>query len=193
MRKEWGVKKLLYTSSIAVEFPEDDKYPAWAKKTGEMLIEASRIQNSNGTQFVIVRPSNVYGRYDNLKRDNLMVVSSLIKQALTKDKLLIDINGAKQTRDLINARDVARGMIKAMNEMPNYPVNLCSGEETSIKEIVDVIHSCSRCEVKYGDFNLTLGPNKKVMKPNWDFKPEINLLEGIREVLFECQKNGSLV
>ena len=27
----YGVKKFLYTSSIAVENPESDKYPAWAK------------------------------------------------------------------------------------------------------------------------------------------------------------------
>ena len=32
------VKRFLYTSSIAVLNPETDKFPAWAKQTGESLI-----------------------------------------------------------------------------------------------------------------------------------------------------------
>ena len=39
-----NAKRFLYTSSIAVEHPETDKYPAWAKMTGETLIEAMRMQ-----------------------------------------------------------------------------------------------------------------------------------------------------
>ena len=59
--QEAGVKRFLYTSSIAVDNPETDKYPAWAKMTAEHLIEAMRIQYPKGTKYCIVRPSNVYG------------------------------------------------------------------------------------------------------------------------------------
>jgi len=63
--QKYNVKKFLYTSSIAVLSPETDKYPAHAKDTAEKLIDAMRIQYPSGTNYCIVRPSNVYGRYDN--------------------------------------------------------------------------------------------------------------------------------
>ena len=38
--QEYGVKRFLYTSSIAVLHPESDVYPSWAKQTSEKVIEA---------------------------------------------------------------------------------------------------------------------------------------------------------
>ena len=104
--QKYGVKRFLYTSSIAVENPESDKYPAWAKQTAETLIEAMRIQYPK-TKYCIVRPANVYGKED-LSRDNLMVVSGLIKAGLKDKKLILDKKGSTQIRDLIHAKDVAR-------------------------------------------------------------------------------------
>ena len=175
-----GVKRFLYTSSIAVENPESDKYPAWAKMTAETLIEAMRIQYPKGTEYCIVRPANVYGSED-LSRENLMVVSSLIKQSLT-GKILVDKKGLEQTRDLIHAKDVAKGMIKAMEEMPKHPVNLCSGKESKIKDILTEICKNIEVDVVYKNLNLVLGPDKKVMK-NPYIKPQISLEEGIKEII----------
>src|SRR3990167_7059985 len=95
------IKRFLYTSSIAVEHPETDKYPAWAKMTGEKLIEAMRIQypvkyginspdKKYGTQWCIVRPANVYGRFDNFDNPNAMVVTSFISKMMKNRKLILD-------------------------------------------------------------------------------------------------------
>lgn len=188
------IKRFLYTSSIAVEHPETDKYPAWAKMTGEKLIEAMRIQypvkyginspdKKYGTQWCIVRPANVYGRFDNFDNPNAMVVTSFISKMMKNRKLILDKKGREQVRDLINAKDVARGMIKCMEEMPIKPVNLCSGKGIKIKDIAKTIaDELKNVELEYQDLNLTLGPNKKVMK-NPYVKPQISLKEGIKEVI----------
>src|SRR3990167_3175891 len=110
-----NVKGFLYTSSIAVLNPEMDKFPAWAKTTGEKLIEAMRIQHKGN--YCIVRPANVYGRFDDFKKDNLMVISSLIKKGLKNEVLEVWGDGSNE-RDFINAKDVARGMILTMKNMP---------------------------------------------------------------------------
>ena len=170
-----GVKRFLYTSSIAVKNQETDRYPAWAKMTGEILIDAMKIQYPE-TKYCVVRPANVYGKED-LNKD-LMVVSSLIKQAKT-GKLVLDIEGAKQTRDIIHAKDVARGMIKCMEEMPIIPVNLCSGKPTQIKDIAEEIANQLGVNIEYENLNLTLGPKSKVMD-NPYIQPEIDLKEGIK-------------
>lgn len=176
---EYNVSRFLYTSSIAVENPETDKYPAWAKQTAETLIEAMRIQYPE-TKYCIVRPSNVYGRFDNFDREHPMVITNLIKQAINKNQLEL-YNDGGDIRDFINAKDVARGMIKTMEEMPDYPVNLCSGEENSIKEIAEIICKYLDCSLLTNE-NIK-GNTKRLMKPNFKFNREINIEQGIQEVI----------
>ncbi len=185
-----GVKKFLYTSSIAVENPQTDRFPAHAKKTAEELIHAMRIQYGKipeeyRTQYCMVRPANVYGRFDNFENPDAMVVTSLIAKAMKEKELIIDITGEKQERDFVNSKDVARGMIETMEKMPFDPVNLCSGEETSIAKVIDIIAEQTGTPVKRVDMKLTLGPKSKIMKPNSWFKPRINIEDGLKEVINE--------
>lgn len=175
-----NVKGFLYTSSIAVENPQTDKYPAWAKMTGEMLCQAMHIQYPEGTRYCIVRPANVYGRYDNFDNPDAMVISSAIKKVVN-GKLEMFGNGM-QIRDFINAKDVAKGMIQAMEKMPGFPVNLCSGTETTIKHIFEIISKISGEQIIFtGDINRVMGDNYRVMNINWEFKPEVKLEDGIKE------------
>ena len=178
-----NVKRFLYTSSIAVENPESDKYPAWAKMTAETLIDAMRIQYGDRTEFCIVRPANVYGRFDNFDNPDAMVITSLIGKALKDKKLILDRKGAAQERDFINSKDVAKGMIKAMIEMPKFPVNLCSGQGVCIGNIAQYIAKELNVELEMKDLNLVLGPNKKVMKRNWDNPLTISIERGITEAI----------
>ena len=187
--QKFGVKKFLYTSSIAVENPKTDKYPAWAKLTAETLIEAMRIQYPKGTKFCIVRPANVYGRFDDFERKDNMVITSLIRKAIHSevenrghhDSFTVWGDG-NQVRDFINAKDVARGMIQAMSQMPDKPVNLCSGKGVKIKEIVKIIEEATGKEAKF-DKSKPTGDKRRVMKLNWDFEPKISIEKGIKEVI----------
>ncbi len=178
---ESKVKRFLYTSSIAVENMETDFYPAWAKKTAENLIESARIQKF-GTKFCIVRPANVYGRFDNINNPDSMVIASLIRKSLNDSFLEVWGDGS-QVRDFINAKDVARGMIQAMEEMPKKPVNLCSGQGVKISTIAEFIAKQCGKKVKY-DTTKPIGAKRRVMNLNWDFKPEINIIDGIKEVIW---------
>ena len=177
-----GVKRFLYTSSIAVENPKTDKYPAWAKQTAETLIEAMRIQYPKGTEYCVVRPANIYGRFDNFDNLDAMVITKLIKEAISNNKLVVDTTGIKQIRDFINAKDVARGMIKAIEEMPENPINLCSGKGIRIGEIMSIIANELKIPVEQTNLDIILGPDKKVMKDPY-LKPKISIEEGIKEIV----------
>jgi len=178
-----GVKQFLYTSSIAVEHPETDFFPSWAKLTGEHQIEASRIQYPESTKYVIVRPANIYGRFDNFKNPNAMVITSLIRKALDSRTKTLEVWGdGTQVRDFLNARDCARGMIQAMEQMPEHPVNLCSGEGHTIAEIADIISTRTNKPIKYNK-SKPRGADSRVMALNWDFKPIVDIVTGIEEVI----------
>lgn len=183
LAQKYGVKRFLYTSSIAVEHPKTDWYPAWAKRTAEELIKAMRIQYPDGTKYCIVRPANVYGRFDDFSNPNSMVITNLISFSLLRNIIKIYGDG-NQIRDFINAKDVARGMIQAMEEMQENPVNLCSGKGVSIKKVAEIISKYTRKRIRYFSIeNRVMGQNRRVMKLNWDFKPEIKLEDGIKETI----------
>ena len=181
---ECKVKKFLYTSSIAVLNPQTDKYPAWAKMTGETLLEATKIQYP-WFKSVVVRPSNCYGKFDNFSNINAMVITSLINNAFNNDVIEVWGDGS-EIRDFVNAKDVAKGMIKAMDVMPDRAINLCSGKETTIKEVVEAIQCCFVAKGAHYNPTQSSGDKKRVMITNGDligWKAEINIEDGIKEVI----------
>lgn len=179
-----GVEKFLYTSSIAVLNPETDEYPAWAKMTGEKQIEAYRIQYPDGMKCCIVRPANVYGRYDNFEAKHAMVITDLIRKAST-GKLEVWGDGS-QVRDFVNSKDAALGMIIVMERMPLEPINLGSGKEYSIREIVNIIAKALNAEVTY-DTSKPSGGQKRVMDISkartLGFEPQVSIEKGIWEMI----------
>ena len=179
-----GVKKFMYTSSIALLNMGTDFFPATAKHTAETLIDAMRVQYPKGTKYCVVRPASVYGRGENLDREGLMVVSDMIKKALNGEDLNLWDDGESQ-RDFINSQDCARAMILTMRKMPKEWVAIGSGKAYKIKDVAKIIMNAT-------EVNMNLGKKSgkkdiRVMKipelKKWGFKLKINLEEGIREAI----------
>lgn len=146
----------LYTSSVGVYSPADvfheddvwktfpsnnDKFAGWAKRMGELQAEAYAIQYG-WKKYSIVRPANIFGRYDNFNPVNSMVIPSLIRKAQENDVLEVWGDGSP-IRDFIFADDVADSMIECVSKQINEPINLGSGRGYSIKELVDYVVKAS--------------------------------------------------
>ena len=152
--RQAGVERFLYTSSIGVYHPvevltEDrawdgpphaaDRFAAWAKRMGELQAEAYQIQYGWDC-IAIVRPANVYGPYDNFDPHTAMVVPALIARVANGENPLIVWGDGSTIRDFIYARDCAEGMLLALEHGANgTPINLGSGQGTSIKSVVDAV------------------------------------------------------
>ena len=147
------VKKFLYTSSVGVYAPakifkeedvwttfpsKNDFYAGWAKRMGELQVLAYQKQY-NWKDIYVVRPANVYGRYDNFDPKNAMVIPSLIARAVNGENPLKVYGDGSAIRDFIHAKDVAKGMIYVMKKKYNKPINLGSGKKISIKNIAHQI------------------------------------------------------
>lgn len=119
---------------------QNDKIPGLVKRIGEIQIEAAYKQlNWNGG--FIVRPSNVYGPYDDFNPATAQVIPSLISKFCKslKDKKKISIWGdGSAKRDFIYSEDVAVAIMNLMTipKVSNYPINLGAGKAISIKDIV---------------------------------------------------------
>ena len=184
----------LYTSSVGVYHPaevfeeddvwktfpsENDWFAGWAKRIGEMNVEAYVKQN-NWNKCSIVRPANVYGPNDNFGKWS-MVDPSLIKKAMENDVLEVWGDGSP-IRDLIYTDDVAKGMIHMVENQVTEPVNLGSGDGVTIKEVADIIASYFQLDIEW-DETKPMGDSKRLMSTeraeSFGFTPQTSLENGI--------------
>ena len=201
----------LYTSSYGVyaesdimkeddvwkTFPsENDWYPGWAKRMGELNVEAY-MKEKGFNNCSIVRPANVYGPYDNAIFDEwAMVVPSLIRKGYNDDVLEVWGDGSP-IRDFIYSEDVARGMLHMVKNKVSEPVNLGSGAGVTIKEVAEIIADYFGKEIEW-DITKPMGDMKRIMSTeraeSYGFNPQISLKDGIIKTIEWYEKelqNGS--
>jgi GDP-L-fucose synthase len=191
---EENVEWFLYTSSVGVYHPaevfieddvwstfpsENDWYAGWAKRIGEMNVEAY-MKEYKWDKCSIVRPANVYGPNDNFGKWS-MVVPSLIKKAMENEVLSVWGDGSP-IRDLIYADDVARGMIHMVKNKVTEPVNLGSGTGVTIKQIADIVANYFNIDIEW-DITKPMGDMKRLMSTeraeSYGFSPKVSLENGI--------------
>jgi len=189
----------LYTSTVGVYEPAEilreddvwktfpsphDRFAGWAKRVGELQAEAYSIQYG-WDRVSIVRPANVYGPFDNFDPENAMVIPSLIRKAYENDVISVWGDGSP-IRDFIHARDVARGMMYAVQYGITEPVNLGSGEGYSIKEIAEIIANRFSKQISW-DASKPQGDSRRILSMDrmntHGFKGEVSLEDGIDETI----------
>ena len=194
-----NVKWYLYTSTVGVYQPaevlkeddvwktqpsKNDWFGGWAKRMGELQCLAYQKQYGEG-KCSIVRPANVYGSHDNFDLDSAMVVPSLIRKAFSNDKLHVWGDGSA-IRDFIHAKDVAKGMIFAVENKITEPLNLGSGDEISIKRIAEAVSKEAGVEIVWDTSKPTGDPRRvfdMTKAKSYGFTPEISIEEGIKETI----------
>ena len=144
----------------------------------------------------IVRPGNVYGRYDNFDKKNAMVIPSLINKAVnSKDSTFSVWGDGRAERDFIHAFDVARGMIHVVENEITEPLNLGSGEAVSIREVAKIIAKTTNKEIVW-DTSKPTGDSRRLFDmskaKSYGFKCEKTLEEGIKDVIEWYIKNQHL-
>jgi len=204
-----NVSWYLYTSSIGVYQPapilkeddlpnsvpsKNDWFGGWAKRMGEMQIQAYEKQNGKSICSV-VRPANVYGPYDNFDLNSAMVVPSLIRKADENEKLDVWGDGS-QIRDFIHAYDVARGMVYAVENQITEPINLGSGLGVKIKTIAEIV-------AKYFDKELVWDVTKPSGDPirildmtkakSYGFEPKFSIEEGVVNTIEWYLQNKNII
>ena len=118
---------------------QNDRIPGIAKRIGELLGEAYQLEY--GWDAVrIVRPSNVYGPYDDFNPSTAQVIPALISRMVNGENPVKVWGDGSAIRDFIYSEDVAYWIIKAVEDAPpGIPVNLGNGVGVTIKQIAETI------------------------------------------------------
>jgi len=170
---------LVFMSSVGVYAPSDkfveddvwktlpsenDWFPSWSKRMGELLLEAYKIQYGYN-RWSIIRPANIFGAYDNFGEGSTVIASTIKKICDSNDTITCWGDGSP-TRDFVFGEDVANAVFEMYDRQINDTVNFGSGEEITIKSMVDNLIELS-------------GKNLNVIwdttKPNGDMKRQMDI------------------
>ena len=191
-------KKLVFTSSGGTIFGEpfviptaeedyadepESPYGVAKKRLNELIKIMTK--NSN-LKYSILNLSNVYGpRQD--PHGEAGVVSIFTNKYLNDEEPIIFGNG-EQTRDYIYVKDVVSALIKASLIDENHFLNIGTGVETSVNDLINSMKSQFNSEInpiykpaREGELNRSVLNNTKAIK-ELDWKPEYNLDEGMKQV-----------
>jgi len=168
---------------------ENDKFAGWAKRIGELQVEAYQKQY-DWKKIYVVRPANIFGPYSNFDEKNSMVVASLIKKFFSNEKVVKVWGDGSPIRDFVYSKDMARMIIDVVRKEITVPINLGSGKGVSIKELVNIIanskHIKKKLKVEF-ETDKPMGDKIRVLNTQlakkYNIFPEISLKEGIDETI----------
>lgn len=201
-----NVKKILLFSSGTTGYPaydhavtEDEMFnedPAdiyygygWSRRYTEILGHFAS-QKSN-LQVAICRPTGVYGSYDDFDPSTSHVIPALIKRAVDKENPYVVWGSGEEIRDFLHVRDLVHGCFLLLEKNSNSdPVNIGSGKEYRIKDIVKIILNLTESKMTKIEFDNTKPTTIPVRKVNIDkakkllgFEMKISLEEGLKETI----------
>ncbi|MFC1723867.1 GDP-L-fucose synthase family protein, partial [Nanoarchaeota archaeon] len=154
-----GVKKFVAVGTICaypkftpVPFKEEDIWNGYPEETNApyglakkmMLVQSQAYRDQYGFNSVFLLPVNLYGPGDNFNPESSHVIPALIKKvhdAQKSGQKHINVWGTgKATREFLYAKDAAEGIVLAAERYDKGdPVNIGSGMEISIKDLIELI------------------------------------------------------
>jgi len=124
-------------------YPEETNAPyGLAKKM--LLVQSQAYRQEYGFNSIYLLPVNLYGPGDNFNPTSSHVIPALIKKVLEakeKNTPFVEVWGSgKATREFLYVEDAAEAIVMATEKYDGHePVNIGSGMEISIKELVKTI------------------------------------------------------
>jgi GDP-L-fucose synthase len=156
---ERGVEKFVaigtvcaYPKFTPVPFKEDDLWKGYPEETNApyglakkmLLVQSQAYREQYGFNSIFLLPVNLYGPGDNFNPRTSHVIPALIRKCVEakeegKDHIVVWGDGSP-TREFIYVEDAARGIALATERYnQSDPVNIGSGFEISIKDLVEKI------------------------------------------------------
>ena len=195
----YAPSKIMYEDDVWKSFPSDhDKYAGWAKRIGELQVEAFRKEHSFKS-IHIIRPANIYGPFANFNPTNSMVVSSLIKKIEDGENPITVWGDGSSIRDFIYSSDVANAIIEVFNKNIQKPINIGSGKGVSIKELVQTLielNNEKKIKVSF-DISKPSGDPIRILDTLTAQKngilPCVTLKQGLKNTIDWYRKNSELL
>lgn len=164
---------------------------ATSKACMELL--GNQFRNANGLHVVCVRPFYFTGPHHSRRFVIPSIAYQLVKIKYYGAEPIIYSGSLDVSRDIIDVRDVARGMIQILNQAESGEVfNLCCGKSYTIREVVEMMVDIADVSVDFrfdpgyerrNEIPLLIGDPTKAMNIGW--KPMICMEDSLTDLINE--------
>ncbi len=180
-------------------YPEETNAPYGVAKKA-LLVQAESYRKQYGFNAIYLIPVNLYGPGDRFDPEDAHVIPALVLKFYdAREKGLKKVTAwgtGNPSREFLYVKDAARGIVLAAERYEKSgPVNLGSGEEIMIGELVYMIKELVgyEGEVEWDTSRPDGQPRRKLdvskAKEEFGFESEISLMEGLVETIEWYRKN----
>ncbi|MTJ12042.1 GDP-L-fucose synthase [Anabaena sp. UHCC 0187] len=212
-----GIEKFVCVGTICaypkftpVPFKEDDIWNGYPEETNApygvakkaLLVQLQSYRQQYGFNGIYLLPVNLYGPEDNFNPSSSHVIPALIRkvqEAQTRGEKQLPVWGdGSPTREFLYSTDAARGIVMGTQFYNDAePVNLGTGYEISIKDLITLI-----CELMEYEGELVWETDKPNGQPRrcldterakqaFGFTAQVEFREGLKNTIDWWRKNAA--
>ena len=213
--RQEGVQKFVAVGTVCaypkftpVPFKEEDLWNGYPEETNApygiakrfLLVQAQAYREQYGFNSIYLLPVNLYGPRDNFDPERSHVIPALIKKMVDaklegRNEVVVWGTG-KASREFLYVEDAAEGILLALEKYDKPdPVNLGTGKEITIKELVDLIAELAKYKGKIvWDTSKPDGQPRRCLetsraKEEFGFQAKTDFKEGLKRTIDWYLKN----
>jgi GDP-L-fucose synthase len=191
-----------YPKYVPVPFREENLWDGYPEETNAayglskkmMLVQSQAYRQQYDFDSIHLLMINLYGPRDNFDPESSHVIPALIRKFVdavrNRQEEVVVWGTGKATREFLYVEDAAEGIILAAEKYDKSdPVNLGSGSEISIKDLVELISELAGFdgEIRW-DTSKPDGQPRRLLdvgraKKEFGFKARVNLKEGLKKTI----------
>lgn len=191
-----------YPKFTPVPFKEEDLWNGYPEETNApyglakkmMLVQSQAYRQQYKFNSIYLLPVNLYGPKDNFDPSSSHVIPALIKKVADAKKNNLDSievwGTGKATREFLYVEDAAEAIVLATKKYDSSePVNIGSGQEISIKDLIELIAKIMNYKGKIiWNSSKPDGQPRRMLsttraKKEFDFVAKTKLKEGLSETI----------
>jgi GDP-L-fucose synthase len=161
----------------------------WMRRYLERISEFVTSKSKMG--IALVRPTAVYGRYDNFDPVTSHVIPALIRRAVAGEDPFVVWGTGNEVRDFLHITDLVRGSLLMLEKAATCdPINIGYGKTVTIKDIVQSVLKAARHEqlqIVFDATKPTAIPVRMVdtskAKRILGFEPSVSLEDGLQDTV----------
>lgn len=206
-----GIEKFLQVGTVCaypkftpVPFREDDLWNGYPEETNApygiakkaLLVMLQSYRQQYGLNGIFVLPVNLFGPGDNYDPDSSHVIPALIRKCVEAQSVgapeIVVWGTGSASREFLYVHDCAEGLIRAAERYSSpEPVNLGSGQEISIRDLVTLIVQLTGYQGQViWDTSRPDGQPRRSLDTSrafesFGFKAQTSLVEGLKTTIRE--------
>lgn len=215
--RQFGVEKFVCVGTVCaypkytpVPFKEEHLWSGYPEETNApyglakkmLLVQLQAYRQQYGFNGIYLLPVNLYGPRDNFDPEYSHVIPAIIKKCVDAkrrgDKKIVAWGTGEASREFLYVEDAAEGILLATERYNKPdPVNLGSGEEIKIKDLVMLIKELSGFEgrIEWDTAQPDGQPRRRVdtskAESEFGFKAITPLREGLRRTIAWYENTSS--